>query len=104
MRNKSIPNRGVYFFFDENEPRSDSGCGPRVVRVGTHGLTVGSKSSLRARLAQHRGTIGTGSGNYRGSIFRLLVGQALISKEALDVPTWGKKTMPGKQVWSSKHL
>jgi len=96
MKNNTIPHRDVYFFFDESEPRSDSGCGPRVVRVGTHGLTVGSKSSLRGRLAQHRGTVGTGSGNHRGSIFRLLVGQALISKEDLDVPTWGLKNDAGK--------
>ncbi|WP_052360358.1 hypothetical protein [Solidesulfovibrio alcoholivorans] len=96
MKNNTIPHRGVYFFFDESEPRSDSGCGPRVVRVGTHGLTVGSKSSLHGRLAQHRGTVGTGGGNHRGSIFRLLVGQALISRDNFDVPTWGLKSDAGK--------
>ena len=29
------PTRGVYFFFEDGEARSDSGNGPRVVRVGT---------------------------------------------------------------------
>ena len=32
------PRRGVYFFFEPGEMRSASGRGPRVVRVGTHGL------------------------------------------------------------------
>ena len=32
------PKRGVYFFFEPGEVRTDSGAGPRVVRVGTHGL------------------------------------------------------------------
>ena len=30
------PNRGVYFFHEQGELRSDTGRGPRVVRVGTH--------------------------------------------------------------------
>jgi hypothetical protein len=30
------PSRGVYFFFEPGEARSDSGNGMRVVRVGTH--------------------------------------------------------------------
>ena len=48
---------------------------PRVVRVGTHALKSGSKSTLWQRLSQHRGTA-SGGGNHRGSIFRLLVGEA----------------------------
>jgi hypothetical protein len=74
------PQRGVYFFFDDDEPRFD-GAGARVVRVGTHALTKGSKSSLWGRLSQHRGTDGgrnPGGGNHRGSIFRLHVGTALL--------------------------
>ncbi|MER8661326.1 hypothetical protein NKH34_09315 [Mesorhizobium sp. M1148] len=92
----TIPRRGVYFFFDDREPRSDSGSGPRVVRVGTHALTAGSASSLRQRLAQHRGKRG-GGGNHRGSIFRLLVGQALLSRGGLPAsPSWGMKSDPAK--------
>ncbi|MFM7112213.1 MAG: hypothetical protein ACKO26_13820 [Planctomycetota bacterium] len=68
------PRRGVYFFFEPDENRS--GGGPRVVRVGTHALKSESKSSLWQRLSQHRGT-SSGGGNHRGSIFRLLVGEAL---------------------------
>jgi hypothetical protein len=30
------PRRGVYFFFEDGESRSDAGNGLRVVRVGTH--------------------------------------------------------------------
>lgn len=67
------PVRGVYFFFEPGENRS--GGSPRVVRVGTHALKAGSKSSLWQRLSQHRGTA-SGGGNHRGSIFRLLVGEA----------------------------
>ena len=85
------PTRGVYFFFDPTEPRRDSGHGPRVVRVGTHAISAGSKSTLRQRLAQHRGN-SSGGGNHRGSIFRLLVGQALLATHALPpCPSWGVK-------------
>ena len=30
------PRRGVYFIFEQGETRSDTGDGPKVVRVGTH--------------------------------------------------------------------
>jgi hypothetical protein len=86
----SWPRRGVYFFFESGEIRSDSGEGPRVVRVGTHATTAGSKSRLWSRLSQHRGTTGSGGGNHRGSIMRLLVGVALKKKSTMDhIDTWG---------------
>ena len=66
----------VCFFYEAGEERSGSGVALRVVRIGTHGLTVGSRSTLWGRLSQHRGT-SRGTGNHRGSIFRLLVGIAL---------------------------
>lgn len=69
--------RGVYVFFEPGEDRSGSGPGPRVVRIGTHGLTTGSRSTLRSRLAQHRGS--SSGGNQRGSIFRRHVGAALMA-------------------------
>src|SRR5690606_38910230 len=88
MSQRDWPLRGIYFFFDTSEPRKDSGQGPRVVRVGTHALTIGAKSTLRGRLGQHRGTA-AGSGNHRGSIFRLLVGQALLERGSLPLcPSW----------------
>ena len=84
-------NRGVYFFFEPGEFRSDSGKGLRVVRVGTHALKVGSSSTLGGRLKQHRGT-SSGGGNHRGSIFRLLVGGALLRRgDCASCVSWGVK-------------
>jgi hypothetical protein len=84
------PRRGVYFFFEPGEMRLGSGNGLRVVRVGTHALTVGSSSTLWGRLAQHRGVADGGGGNHRGSIFRLVVGAALKQRDALAEPkSWG---------------
>lgn len=85
------PARGVYFFFEEGERRTDTGGGLRVVRVGTHALRP-SSATLWKRLAQHRGIIRDGSGNHRGSIFRLLIGSALKRREGLAEPaSWGIK-------------
>ncbi len=84
------PQRGVYFFFEDGELRSVSGHGRRVVRVGTHGLMTKSRTSLWNRLNQHRGTLNPLGGNHRGSIFRLLVGDAIINAGAVDsVGSWG---------------
>jgi hypothetical protein len=86
----SWPQRGVYFFFEMGEVRTDSGDGPRVVRVGTHALAPGSRTSLWNRLSQHRGTAASGGGNHRGSIFRLIVGAALAARDSHQLDTWGK--------------
>ena len=86
----SWPERGVYFFMEPGETRSDSGPGLRIVRVGTHGLRPGSKSTLWNRLAQHKGTR-SGGGNHRTSIFRLIVGTALMARDRLDCPSWGDR-------------
>jgi hypothetical protein len=71
------PPAGVYFFFEPDEVREDGGR--RVVRVGSHALTETSRTTLWNRLSQHRGTA-TGTGNHRGSIFRLHVGTALLNR------------------------
>ena len=84
----SWPKRGVYFFMEPSETRTQSGRGPRIVRVGTHALKLGSKTTLWNRLSQHRGVARTGGGNHRGSIFRLIVGTALINREAIDCNSW----------------
>ncbi len=85
------PDCGVYLFFEPSEVRSDSGEGPRIVRVGTHALGEGSRSTLRQRLGQHRGRA-SGGGNHRGSIFRLLIGQALLARGGLThCSSWGVK-------------
>lgn len=82
------PPRGVYFFTEPGELRCDTGQRPRVVRVGTHALSRNSKATLWSRLSQHRGTT-AGTGNHRGSIFRLLVGEALQQQTGDEVETWG---------------
>ncbi len=84
------PQRGVYFFRELGEDRKDTGSGPRVVRVGTHALKTGSGTKLWTRLSQHRGQARSGGGNHRGSIFRLIVGTALIKRNGHLFPTWGK--------------
>ena len=84
------PRRGVYFFFEAGESRSVSGVGDRVVRIGTHALTDGSRSTLWQRLSQHRGSAKSGGGNHRGSIFRLLLGLALARRGDCPLPrSWG---------------
>jgi hypothetical protein len=91
------PSRGIYLFFEHGENRTGSGDGPRLVRIGTHALTNGAKSTLRQRLRQHAGNASGSTGNHRGSIFRLLIGEALIARG--DVPacaSWGVKGDMGK--------
>ena len=83
------PRRGVYFFREDGESRSDTGRGPRIVRVGTHALKVGSGTKLWTRLSQHKGHASSGGGNHRGSIFRSIVGIAIARKHGYDFPTWG---------------
>jgi hypothetical protein len=85
------PHRGVYFFFEPGEIRRESGEGLRVVRVGTHALSAKSRSTLSQRLSQHRGG-SNGKGNHRGSIFRLLVGRALVAHgDIAACRSWGVK-------------
>ena len=40
------PKRGVYFFFEQGEMRSNSAIKQRVVRVGTHALTATSRTNV----------------------------------------------------------
>lgn len=87
------PERGVYFFFEPGELRSD-GTNPRVVRIGTHALRP-SRSTLWSRLSAHQGQRGgatPGGGNHRGSVFRKHVGAALLATGEWDLrisATWG---------------
>ena len=92
------PERGVYFFFEDGEFRED-GITSRVVRVGTHAVSVGSKTTLWTRLRGHRGGR-DGGGNHRGSIFRLRIGEALMQK--VQFPdcireSWGRGGTAPKQ-------
>ena len=97
------PKRGVYFFRESDEDRVDTGTGPRIVRVGTHALKVGSSTRLWTRLSQHRGQPSTGGGNHRGSIFRLIVGTALASREGFESPTWGDGSTANREVRDSEY-
>ena len=94
-----LPARGVYFFFEPGESRGAAGPGLRVVRIGTHALKRGGRTTLSARLHGHRGTARTGGGNHRGSIFRLLVGAALAARDpALGVASWGRGSSAPREV------
>jgi hypothetical protein len=84
------PQRGVYFFMEAGEVRTDTGEGTRIVRVGTHALKRGSQTTLWNRLSQHGGQQRTSGGNHRGSIFRLLIGTALNKLGERSCPTWGQ--------------
>jgi hypothetical protein len=92
------PKRGVYFFMEEGETRSDSGSGLRIVRVGTHALKEGSGTTLWTRLSQHRGQAKTGGGNHRGSIFRLLVGTAVMAQRGYECPSWGEGNTASNEI------
>ncbi len=92
------PLRGVYFFFDNHEKRTESCVGQRLVRVGTHALKADSNTTLWNRLSQHRGVKKTGGGNHRGSIFRLLVGQALIERDQLKSDSWGQGNTASREI------
>lgn len=84
---KNIPNQGVYFFFDQNENRENSND-LRVVRVGTHAAQANSKATIKQRLSQHKGPENL-FGRHRASVFRELVGYALIYKDNLQQNKWG---------------
>lgn len=82
------PKSGVYLFFEPDESRANT-TESRVVRVGTHRVSRGSKATLWNRLRTHRGT-GDGVGNHRSSIFRLHVGAAISAREpCMAVASWG---------------
>lgn len=103
------PTRGVYFFFEPGEVRGD-GQTPRVVRVGTHAVSRNSRTTLWTRLRQHRGTLKgayAGGGNERGSVFRYLVGNALLRSGCLPAQTlvdsWDTGQAAPAQIRRSEH-
>lgn len=97
------PRRGVYFFFESGEKRADS-TQLRVVRVGTHAVSVGSRTTLWNRLSTHRGS-SKGTGNHRGSIFRKRVGEAFLAKVPDDpiTETWGIGSNASKLIRDSEE-
>ena len=100
----SWPLRGVYFFFEDGERWTDSGTGPRIVRVGTHALILKSRTTLWNRLSQHRGVRATGGGNHRGSILRSHVGTALsATRQALKRRSWAQDSPASAVVRRKEH-
>lgn len=77
------PPRGVYFILAGHNVKR--GRLPRIVRVGTHAVSRGSKTTLWDRLSTHRGTA-AGGGSHRSSIFRLHIGRAW--KHYSESETW----------------
>lgn len=65
--------RGVYFFFEHGETRTDKEGDLRVVRVGTHGTKPNSPSKLWWRLTQHKSDVGR-------SVFRDHIERALLNR------------------------
>ncbi|NPT62945.1 hypothetical protein GS910_01545 [Paraburkholderia sp. RL16-012-BIC-B] len=100
----ALPQRGVYFFREAGEMLLPSATGaaalPRITRVGTHAVSAGSKSTLRARLRAHLGAK-SGRGSHRSSIFRLHVGNALLGMEAQTLATWGVGSIAPKALTNS---
>ena len=86
---KCLPKQGVYFFLEPGESIPLLGGKPRIVRVGTHAVSAGAKSTLYSRLKSHFGGK-SGTGNHRGSVFRKHVGNAMLKKEKQIIPTWGQ--------------
>lgn len=90
------PTKGIYFFREPGEFRTDTGSGPRTVRIGTHGVYSGARRRLWDRLREDKGRPDTGGGSHRNSIFRNMVGAALINRDGLDFPSWGKEEQSRK--------
>ena len=98
-----VPQRGVYFFFEEGENRSESGVGQRVVQVGTHALKP-SKATLSKRLFQHRGNKADPGGNHGGSNFRLLIGEAISERDIqIRQDSWGNGSSASQSVVDSER-
>ena len=84
-----MPDAGIYLFFDERERRLKDASQGRIVRVGTHGVALGSKASLRNRMRTHFGTT-AGEGNHRSSVFRLHIGRSMINMKVVsEIESWG---------------
>ena len=79
VRNGDLPEKGVYFFFEEGENRATSNQ-KRVVRIGTHAVQAKSKATLYKRLKQHSGP-NHGYGRHRMSVQRELIGNSILTRE-----------------------
>ena len=62
--------KGLYFIFEPGEVRMDGSSKFRVVRVGSHGLTVRSRSTIWTRLFEH--LMANGRSVFRSDVNRAL--------------------------------
>lgn len=97
------PQMGVYFFFEPGEFRTSAPAVDRVVRVGTHTVSKGSRTTLWQRLRTHRGGSDL-SGNHRGSIFRLHVGAAMLNAAKESSETWGIGQSASESIRSAEAM
>ena len=89
-KNMDWSKRGVYFFFEPNQNRN-SGNERRVVHIGTHAISKGSKKTIWNRLAQIQGTKNPYGGKHRSAVLRKYIGEALINRNPSFVfEHWGK--------------
>ena len=96
-----LPEKGVYFFFEQNETRQNSDT-DRVVRIGTHAAIANSNATLYDRLYNHKGSRDM-TGNHRGSVFRKLIGYSLLYKDSLNFPHWGDKSKKSDKLVKSSE-
>lgn len=102
LNGRQLSKAGVYFFFDKLEPtRFYQEETLRVVRIGTHGVSIGSKSLLWQRLRTHRGN-DDGTGSHRSSIFRLHVGNSLLALQGKQSSSWGIGNNASKETRNSE--
>lgn len=96
------PQRGVYLFVDYNEFSPATSNIPKIVRVGTHGVSRGSKTRLWDRLKTHKG-LNDGGGSHRSSVFRLHVGNAIIKRDDIKCATWAEGQNASKEVRANEQ-
>lgn len=106
---QDLPDKGLYLFIDQTELNRWQQPG-RIVRIGTHAVSAGSRSVLRTRLRNHLGNQ-DGSGNHRGSIFRLHVGASLLARNSYEMRAdhWGKSNDASRRIkvsedWLEKEV
>ncbi len=105
VRGSVIPDKGVYVFLDPDESSVISDR-PRIVRIGTHAVSEGSRATLRTRLRTHLGTE-AGTGSHRSSVFRQHVGAALLRRDPSlgMVASWGaSKTYTADMIATERRL
>lgn len=95
IKDNSLPEKGLYFVFEEGEKRSTSGTGMRVVRVGAHALMPSSRSTMLNRLRLDYGNQDDLGGKHRRSMLRKHIGRAFMRRDKIVSKTWEKRVTPG---------